>query len=75
VNKRRWLIKLRNSQNLTQEEVARRVKIDRTSYTKIENGGALSVKVAKRIGEELGFQWSIFFDEDCAKNALGTKLA
>lgn len=64
-NRREWLIDLRNQQNLTQEEVAKNAGIDRSYYTKIENGLTPSVKVAKAIGKFLEIEWTLFFEDDC----------
>lgn len=61
-----WLEALRRQQGLTQAEVARRAKIDRTYYNKIERGKAPSVRVAMRIADALGFRWTLFFESRCA---------
>lgn len=54
----------------SQMQVAESVGIERSYYTKIENGLRPSVKVAQALAESLGgFEWTIFFDESCAKNA------
>jgi transcriptional regulator with XRE-family HTH domain len=52
----------------SQQDIAEKVGIDRSYYTKIENGLTPSVKVAKSLGYHLGFDWTIFFDDICAKN-------
>lgn len=62
---RLWLVECRNALNLTQEEVAKRAEIERSTYTKIENGGSLSVNAAKRIGLVLEVPWMRFFEEEC----------
>lgn len=56
----------------SQQEVADKVGIERSYYTKIENGLSPSVKVAQRIGEVLGVDWTIFFTNFSAKNAQKT---
>ncbi|WP_274363741.1 helix-turn-helix transcriptional regulator [Paenibacillus thermotolerans] len=57
-----WLINLRNTKDLTQEQVADLAEIKRPYYSMIESGKRLpSVKVAKRLGEILEFNWTIFF--------------
>jgi len=48
------------------QDVANKVGIDRSYYTKIENGYTPSVKVAKALGHNLGFDWTIFFEENSA---------
>ncbi|WP_085522692.1 helix-turn-helix domain-containing protein [Tuberibacillus sp. Marseille-P3662] len=60
--KNHWLVTLRTNRNLTQEEVAKLSSIERSYYTKIENGTVPSVKVAQRIAQILDFEWMIFFD-------------
>lgn len=54
---------------MTQEKVADLAEIERSYYTKIENGLTPSVKVAKRIAGVLGFEWTLFFENECVKNA------
>lgn len=67
--KESWLANFRNAKGLTHEQVAELAGIDRSYYTKIENGSTPSVKVAKRIASVLGFDWTLFFEQDCAINA------
>jgi putative transcriptional regulator len=54
---RHWLKELRNkSNNMTQEQLAKKVGISRTMITEIENGNANpSVDVAKKIAAVLEF--------------------
>ena len=57
----------------SQMQVAKNAGIERSYYTKIENGLKPSVKVAQALAESLGgFEWTIFFEETCAKNAQKT---
>lgn len=65
---RNWLKTIRReSNNLTQEQVAKMAGISRTMVTEIENGKANpSVDVAKRIAAVLGFDWTLFFDDEPA---------
>lgn len=56
----------------SQQEVADKVGIERSYYTKIENGLSPSVKVAQRIGEVLGVDWTIFFTNYGAKTTQKT---
>jgi putative transcriptional regulator len=65
VKNNQWLVDLRTARNLTQENVAELVGIDRSYYTKIENGTTPSVRVAKRIASVLGFNWTNFFEQNC----------
>ncbi|GMQ74325.1 helix-turn-helix transcriptional regulator [Tetragenococcus halophilus] len=61
---RSWLITFRKDRDLTQKQVAERSGVQRSYYTMIENDSRTpSVKVAKRIGSALGFDWTIFFEE------------
>lgn len=61
---RNWLIALRGER--TQEEVAASVETHRAHYSHIENGTRTpSVELAKRIGKELNFDWTIFFNNEC----------
>ena len=73
---RQWLKDLRRkSNNLTQEQLAKKVGISRTMITEIENGKANpSVEVAKKIAAVLGFDWVRFFEDDQVptKEATGT---
>ncbi len=66
------LKKQRKILDLSHEQVAVLIGIERSYYTKIENGLRPSVKVAQAIGKVLGIDWTIFFSEICAKNAQMT---
>jgi len=57
------LIERRELLGYSQQDVARKVGIDRSYYSKIESGLAPSVKVAQSIGEVLGIDWTIFFNK------------
>ncbi|GGG18764.1 hypothetical protein GCM10007425_11570 [Lysinibacillus alkalisoli] len=56
------LKKQRLKLNLSQQEVALKIGIDRSYYCKIENGLRPSVKVAQKIGKLLQVDWYIFFE-------------
>ena len=61
---REWLRQKRVSKKLTQEQVAKKAGIARTTYAMIEhNQRDPSVNVAKSIAKTLGFEWTIFFDD------------
>ena len=63
VIKLKWLENLRGE--LTHQKVAERAEINRAYYTQIENGTRTpGVNVAKRIANTLGFDWTIFYDEE-----------
>lgn len=60
---RKWLKEIRDAKGLTQEQVAILSNISRSHYTHIEQGTKTpSVDVAKRIAKQLGFEWTIFFE-------------
>lgn len=59
----------RNLLGYSQQDVADKTGIERSYYSKIENGLKPSVKVAQSLGEVLGFNWTIFFTEISANNA------
>jgi len=65
---RNWLKTIRReSNNLTQEQVAKMAGVSRTMITEIENGKANpSVEVAKRIAAALDFEWTWFFEDEPA---------
>ncbi|MCY8918091.1 helix-turn-helix transcriptional regulator [Bacillus atrophaeus] len=61
---REWLKRNRLKKGFTQQEVADAAQIGRAYYTMIENGNRKpSVLVSKKIGEKLGFDWTIFFED------------
>ncbi len=65
---RKWLVDKRNSLGLTQEEVAKKADIARTTYAMIEQGNRTpSVPVAKKIATVLVFDWTLFFENQCHK--------
>ncbi len=71
---RKWLIDLRGSR--TQEDIASSVGIHRAHYSHIEKGTRTpSVDLAKKIGNELNFDWTIFFNNDCVVMTNTTKPA
>lgn len=58
--KSNWLANKRNAKGYSHQEIADLVGIDRSYYTKIENGLIPSVKVARSIAKHLDFEWEIF---------------
>ena len=63
---RKWLKKVRNEKGLTQQDVADSGGFARTYYTMVEQGKRTpSVDVAKSIARVLGFEWTIFFEDEC----------
>lgn len=60
-----WLKAIREKRNLTQEEVSKKIGASQPTYCNIESGARQpSVKMAKRIGEVMGFSWTRFFEDD-----------
>ncbi|MGG3965006.1 helix-turn-helix domain-containing protein [Heyndrickxia faecalis] len=57
---KKLLVQRRELLGYSQQDVADLVGIDRSYYTKIENGLTPSVKVAKALGYHLGFDWTFF---------------
>ena len=71
---RTWLKELRLQKGFTQNSVAERCEIERAYYTMIESGTRTpSVTVAKSIGEAIGFDWTIFFDDVCNETKHNSK--
>lgn len=63
-----WLKDKRKNLSLTQSKVASKCGISRAYYCEIELGVKTpSVDTAKKIGDVLGFRWTIFFDEECSE--------
>lgn len=61
--KRLWLQSIRKERQKTHKTVAESCGIKRQYYGMIENGDSNpSVEVAKKIGNCLGFNWTIFFE-------------
>lgn len=57
-----WLKEIRRKKEKTQDDIAKAIPLSRSAYANIENGLRYpSVKVAKRIGRELEFDWTKFF--------------
>lgn len=64
MNKRReWLYLLREQLGLTQEDVAKSISIERSTYAKAELGYSLSVDTAKKIASFYEIDWAIFFEQ------------
>ncbi|BAK94159.1 helix-turn-helix domain-containing protein [Tetragenococcus halophilus] len=64
VNSRIWLKTLRKKSGYTQEELAEKLGMPKTTYSSYEQGHRTpSVETCKVIADELGVSWTIFFDE------------
>ena len=58
-----WLRERRRQLGFTQNQIAKLSGIKQGYYTQIENGKRTpSVKLAKKLGEILGVDWTKFFD-------------
>lgn len=58
------LIKARKELNLTQEELADKVGIKRSTIACIESGiNTPSIPTAKLLANELKFNWTLFYEE------------
>lgn len=64
-SKRDWLINIRTNFGYTQEQVAEKARIERSTYTKAETGNSVSVSTAKAIANVLMFKWTLFFEDEC----------
>lgn len=62
MGKREWLVGLRNTSDLTQEEVSKVIGIERSTYAKAELGYSISVNTAKLIADFYGVNWVLFFE-------------
>ena len=59
------LKEIRKKANMTSKETAQKSGISYQHYNFIENGVRRpSVKVAKRIAEVLGFEWTRFYEDE-----------
>jgi transcriptional regulator with XRE-family HTH domain len=66
--KREWLVKILKKRNLTHQEAADKIGVDRSYLTQIINGKRRpSPKVAQKMGKILRFDWTIFFKDDCGE--------
>ncbi|RTR36387.1 XRE family transcriptional regulator [Robertmurraya yapensis] len=71
--KREWLINLRTSKQLTQQQVASSSFIDRSYYSHIENGKRNpSLAIAQNIAAVLKFDPLLFFKDDQINNVSDT---
>ena len=55
---------LRKEHNVTMDELSEILDISTSYYCQIENGVRVpSVRIAKRIGKELDFDWTLFYED------------
>lgn len=73
---RGWLRRIRIERNFTQSDIAKLAGVDVTTISKIELGERRpSVEVAKKIAEVLGFDWTLFFTDDQARDETSATTA
>lgn len=72
---RQWLIDIRVGKNLSQKAVCDAIGISQPTYWEYEHGESTPTpKIAMRLGEFLGFDWTRFYrevDQDDAGGAGG----
>jgi putative transcriptional regulator len=62
---RRWLIERRKEREMTQMNLADQAGISRAYYSQIEqNYRSPSIRVAKKLADILGLEWTVFYDEE-----------
>jgi putative transcriptional regulator len=62
---RSFLAAARKNKNFTHENIAKKIGITRQYYGMIENGERTpSVTIARKIGDVLEFDWTLFFEHD-----------
>lgn len=64
---RQWLKNIREKNGLTQNQVAEAAGMSRQFYSMIENGergGKLPVQTSKKIADALGFDWTLFYQDE-----------
>ncbi|SFP17390.1 helix-turn-helix transcriptional regulator [Salibacterium halotolerans] len=73
---RNWLLYKRSEMGLTQSEVAEKANMNRSTYSMIELGERnASVSNAKKISKVLGFNWTIFFEDESHESCSKTSSA
>ena len=71
---RQWLIEMRNATKMSQQAVADAAGISQSCYAGIETGARgkpLAVPVAKAIANVLGFDWTMFYEDDAQNENRG----
>lgn len=63
MDKRQWLEIITG--NITHEHAAELAGIERSTYTKAVNGYPISIRTAKKISRAFGFDWKLFFEQEC----------
>jgi len=61
---REWLRAIRKMKGLSEKAVSEAVGVAQPVYHRYEHGdGTPSVKTAKKVGDVLGFDWTLFYAE------------
>ncbi len=63
-----YLKQQRKLMSKTHQQVADAIGIERSTYTRIENGDSPHVTTAKKIGGYYGFKWYLLYSESGAIN-------
>lgn len=65
MKKRQWLIELRKEQGLGLTEISKKIGTTTQFYYYIENGDRRpSPEIAQKIGDILGFNWTMFYPKE-----------
>ncbi len=71
---KQWLKKLREDKGYTQESIADKIGIAKTTYSSYEQGYRRpSISTAKKLAEVLDVPWTIFFDNEVRKTYVYDK--
>ena len=66
---KQWLKNIRESKGYTQESLANKIGIAKTTYSSYEQGHRQpSIANAKKLGLALDIPWTIFFDSEVLKS-------
>jgi putative transcriptional regulator len=73
--KREWLISIRFQLDFTQQDIADKTNISRSSYAEYEIGRRNpTVPNAQKIASVMGFDWTLFFAKE-SRNKRQKKIA
>nr|WP_244925806.1 helix-turn-helix transcriptional regulator [Enterococcus xiangfangensis] len=71
---KQWLKIMREEKGYTQESIAEKVGIAKTTYSSYEQGHRRpSITTAKKLAVVLGVPWTIFFDNEVRKTYVFNK--
>ena len=76
MTERMWLKKLRDSNHLTQAQMAKRLSVAKTTYASYEQVYRTPrVEDAKRMAEKLDVDWTIFFEQNVLNTSINNSTA